>query len=373
MDRKKREVLINARFLTQTTTGVQRYAIEMIRALDKLVDSGHPLTHKYSFTLLSPRGVRQKLGLKNISLKQVGRLDGHPWEQLELPYHARHGLLLNLCNAAPLVKRSQVVVMHDAAVFANPQNFSFPFRNWYRILLTALGKVAKKIITVSAFSKGELVSRCRIDESKLRVTYEGGEHALTAAAQDDVLRKCGVDRHRYVLAVSSVSPNKNFSAVIRAVGMLGETDFKVVIAGGTNSRIFGGLGITLPDSVVHAGYVSDGELRSLYENADCFVYPSLYEGFGLPPLEAMTCGCPVIVSGTASMPEVCDDAVIYCDPHDPKDISEKIRRLMESADLRAYLRRKGSRRAKLFSWEKSARVALDVIEEASRSGRKASG
>ena len=368
MDRKKTEVLINARFLTQTTTGVQRYAIEIVKALDKLIGDGHPATRGHSFTLLSPQDVRQELGLKNIPVKRVGRFGGHLWEQLELPYYARHGLLLSLCNAAPLAKRNQIVAIHDAAVFVNPKNFSLPFRGWYKVLLTALGKVARRIITVSAFSKKELIRHCGIDESKLFVTYEGGEHALAAVPQDGVLRRWGIDGRRYVLAVSSVSPNKNFSAVVRAVELLGETDFKVVIAGGTNHKVFGGSESPLPDSVIRVGYVSDGALRSLYEHAACFVYPSLYEGFGLPPLEAMNCGCPVVVSEMASMPEVCDDAALYCDPHDPKDISDKIRHLMENEDLRTRLRQKGAPRAELFSWERSARATLDTIEAVSKSG-----
>lgn len=111
------------------------------------------------------------------------------------------------------------------------------------------------------------------------------------------------------------------------------------------------------------GYVSDAELRALYEHAACFVYPSFYEGFGLPPLEAMACGCPVIVSNAASLPEVCGDAALYCNPCSPEDIAEKISLLMADPRLREDLRQKGLERAKQFTWEKCARETFAIIEK----------
>jgi glycosyltransferase involved in cell wall biosynthesis len=177
------------------------------------------------------------------------------------------------------------------------------------------------------------------------------------------LRRHRLDRRPFVLAVSSTSPNKNFRSVVRALESLEGVDFDVVIAGGTNPRVFGSQAGSLPASVRHVGYVSDGELRALYEHAACFVYPSFYEGFGLPPLEAMACGCPAIVSEAASMPEVCGEAVLYCDPHDPIDIAEKLRRLMDDARLQSRLRQRGLQRAELFSWRRCARETLAVIKE----------
>ena len=365
-DRKRREVFINARFLTQTTTGVQRYAIELVKALDRLIGSGDPVARALSFTLLVPGGAKHGLYLKNISVRQVGRFGGHLWEQLELPLYARRGLLVSLCNAAPLAKTNQIVTVHDAAVFANPRNFSFLFRTWYKVLLTGLGKVASRMLTVSSFSSGEIVRWCKVAESKLHVIHEGKEHALAATADKEILRKHGIGPKPFVLAVSSASPNKNFGAVVHAVEMLKDEDFEVVIAGGTDAKIFAGSDTTLPGFVKSVGYVSDGELRALYEHAACFVYPSFYEGFGLPPLEAMACGCPVIASNAASMPEVCGDAALYCNPHDSKDLAKKIRTLMEDAQLRESLRRAGLQRAERFSWDKCARETLTVIGEATR-------
>ena len=363
---RKGKVAINGRFLTQEVTGVQRYAIELVKALDRLVSEADPAVEAYSFELLAPRReLKQNLGLRSIPVRQVGRLGGHLWEQLELPYYVRKRCLLSLCNAGPLAKRNQVVTVHDAAVFANPQNFSLRFRTWYKLLLVGLGRTAARVATVSSFSKKELIRYCKMPEAKLRVTLEGGEHVLSVPTDKEILQRQALEHRPFVLAVSSLSPNKNFRAVVRAAELLGDTDFDVVVVGGTNPRIFSRSGQSLPDSVKHTGYVSDGELRALYESAACFIYPSFYEGFGLPPLEAMSCGCPTIASGTASMPEVCGDAVLYCDPGDPADIARNIRQLMQDKSLREDMRTKGLQRAHGFSWEGCARETVSVVDELS--------
>jgi glycosyltransferase involved in cell wall biosynthesis len=161
-----------------------------------------------------------------------------------------------------------------------------------------------------------------------------------------------------------MSPHKNFRALVEAVALLGEVDFDVIIAGGTNPGIFKSTGIQLPENVKHVGYVSDDELKSLYSSAACFIYPSLYEGFGLPPLEAMSNGCPVIVSRAGALPEVCGDAALYCDPRNPQDIADKIKIMMSDTKLREELRAKGLLHSKRYTWEKCARETLSAIEKA---------
>ena len=115
--------------------------------------------------------------------------------------------------------------------------------------------------------------------------------------------------------------------------------------------------------LTQVGYVSDGELRALYENAVCFVFPSLYEGFGLPPLEAMHCGCPVIVSRCASLPEICGDAALYCDPNDPADLAAQIRVLAQSPSLRTELREAGLARVQRFTWKQSANCLSELMQQ----------
>jgi glycosyltransferase involved in cell wall biosynthesis len=357
-------VSVNARFLTQSTTGVQRYAQELVKALDGLIDRGLVDIEKTPFLLVAPQDVKYELGLRHIPLRRVGRFRGHLWEQLELPYYTRGSLLVCLASTGPLFRHQQMVAIHDATVFASPQTFSFAFRTWYKLLQPSVGKVAKRVITCSSFSKKELRTRCRIAEDKIRVIGGGAEHISAVASDEAILRKHELKRKGFVLAVSShLAPNKNFHSIARASELLGDTRLEVVIVGGSNAKVSSPLPTPLPANVKYIGYVSDGELRALYENAACFVFPSFYEGFGIPPLEAMACGCPVIVSAAASLPEVCEDAALYCDPHSPKDIADKIWQLTNDTRSQTELRQRGIERARHFSWGKSARELAAVIEE----------
>jgi glycosyltransferase involved in cell wall biosynthesis len=356
-------IYLNARFLTQFVTGVQRYAVELVKAFDRLIDRGEADPDRFSFVLIAPNDIKIDLHLKHIPIRKVGRLHGHPWEQIELPAYTRDGLLVSLCNTAPLRARSQVVTIHDAAVFAFPHTYPLAFRCWYRLLLKRLGRTAERIITDSEFSKSELVRHCGVNERRIRAFYLGADHILGVDPDESVLEKHGLLEKPFVLAVSSIAANKNFEAVVCAAQLLGVTDFDVVIAGGVNPRVFSTPDVPLPVGVKYIGYVSDGELRALYEHAACFVFPSLYEGFGLPPLEAMACGAPVITSNISSLPEVVGDAGILINPYNIEELAEAIRRVLGDAKLRQQMRQEGLERAALFTWENTARQTLKVYEE----------
>lgn len=345
-------LFVNARFLTQDVTGVQRYAIELSKRLKTL----HPDTR-----FLTPKGIKHPELAENLGAEVTGRLTGHLWEQLELPFLTRGGPLLSLCNTGPLVHPRQVVTLHDAAVFAVPEAYSRGFRSWYRVLHTGLGRTAKGILTDSEFSRGELERYARIPQHKLEVVYLGHEHVLELDRDVHILAEHRLTDRPFLLAVGSSSPHKNFGRLVRALATLGPTDFDIVIAGGSNPRVHVGSG-TLPDGIKHVGFVSDGELRALYEHTAGFAHPAYYEGFGIPPLEAMTLGCPVVCSHAASLPEVCGDAALYFDPMDEADIAVKIQTLMGDGDLQTRLRDRGRSRAERFSWDDAARNVWDFTE-----------
>ena len=359
-----RPVLINARFLTQATTGVQRYAIEVVKAWDAMLASGELDKKTVNFELVAPRGALPDLKLRNIPVRQLGRFRGIAWEQLDLPAYAAGSMLINLCNSAPLLKRKQTVTIHDASVFGFPQAYSFRFRTWYKFLHTVLGMTAQRILTDSRFAQAELIKYCRIPEHRIRMVHLGSDHMNAIPVDEGIISRNGLNKVKFVLAVSSMSPHKNFQAIVNAIPLM-KNDSQIVIAGGLNPRVFNQSAAPLPASVMQLGYVSDAELRALYEHATCFVYPSFYEGFGLPPLEAMACACPVIVSNAASLPEVCGDAALYCNPHDAADIAEKIDRLMSDQALRDALRIKALARARQFTWAACARDTWLAIEAAS--------
>ncbi|HXH22442.1 MAG TPA: glycosyltransferase family 1 protein [Dehalococcoidia bacterium] len=301
--------------------------------------------------------------LRRIEVRRVGRLRGHLWEQLELPRYARGGLLLSLAQTGPVLMRHQVVTIHDAAVFAAPEGFSLPFRTWHRLLGIALGRMAARVVTVSSFSARELRRYCRIAESKITVVPPGVDHLTRLQPDYGVLDRHGLGDRPFVLSIGSLNPNKNLHGLSAAVCLLGRRDYEFVVAGADNRRVFRRSEAGVPNGLRWLGYVTDQELRALYERATCFVHASLYEGFGLPPLEAMACGCPVVASNRAALPETCGRAALYCDPTSPEDIARKIQMVMGDPGLRADLRCRGLERIREFAWERSARVMLAVADE----------
>ncbi|CAM3776428.1 glycosyltransferase family 4 protein [Marinicrinis lubricantis] len=356
------KIYINGRFLTQKITGVQRYAFQLVRSIDNwLEQNGSGLT----VTILVPgkSDLMIDIKLKNILLKRIGRLKGHSWEQLELPFFSRGGFLVNLCNTGPMYKRMQQVTIHDAAVFANPKAFSRTFRSWYRYLLKRLTKSTSFITTVSNFSRDEISKYCDVTPCKISVVYPGKEQLEGELQPDNLfLKEQGLDQKKYILAVSSLNPNKNFNSILKAVDLMTkEYDVSIVVAGAINRRVSGNYQLDNQSNVQYVGYVTDEQLIALYKNASCFVFPSFYEGFGLPPIEAMASGCPVIVSNTSSIPEVCGDAAVYCDPNSPQDIAEKIELVIRDEELQKSLRAKGLIQVKKYNWNTSANVFMSLL------------
>lgn len=357
-------VFINGRFLTQRVTGVQRYALEALLALDRRLHSGLEGAD-LSCVLLGPPGTSPP-PLQAIQFRNVGHLRGNAWEQLSLPRATRGELLFSFSATGPLVKRRQMVTIHDAAVYAVPQAFSLRFRSWYKLLLGQLGPRVPLVLTVSNFSKSELTRHFGCDAERVRVTTEGFEHILRQNPDPRVLEKHRLRSKRYVLAVSSRTPNKNFGLIIQAVQRLAQPDFEVVVAGGFDSRVFEGVRLPELPFLRSVGYVTDAELRALYEHAALFVYPSLYEGFGIPAIEAMACGCPVVASNAASVPEVCGDAAVYVSPDDADGLARTIERLMTDPAERERLAQVGQSWVQRYTWDESARLNAAYMRECLR-------
>lgn len=349
-------ILVNGRFLARPTTGVERYAREAVRALERLAPD-------LALEIVAPSNARptEEAGLARI--RSGGSFGGQVWEQLELPRIAAGRPLLNLCNLAPLACSRQVTVIHDAAVFEYPQGFSPQFRRYYRAMLPLVAQRSRRIVTVSNFSRAALAANLKLEESAIAVAPPGATGPLAASPASDILERFRLGAGEFVLAVGSHDPRKNLAGVFAAASRLPDVCFAV--AGGFNPAVFATeRPLVLPANVVLLGYVSDGELSALYQSAGCFVFPSFYEGFGLPPLEAMACGCPTVVASTSSLPEACGDAALYCDPTDPDDIAHQIRCLLHDAALRQRAIERGRQRARRFRWERTAEVLRQVLREA---------
>lgn len=364
-------IAINARFLTQRLTGVQRHAIETVRALDALL-AERPADRRADVELIVPPGHGWPHGpLSVIRIRVAGGLSGHLWEQLALPFLAGRRVLLNLCNTWPVMAWRPVVTVHDASVYAMPQGYTATFVRIYRLLFAAL-RVRRRVtvMTDSAFSADELARHVGLPRARLNVVHCGADHWGRVTPDDGVLARLGLIRGGYVLGVASENPNKNLLRLVagfdRAFGLhedIGRP--RLVLVGGRNARVFAGSAARPdPDWMVRAGPVSDAELAGLYQGATCFAFPSLYEGFGLPPLEAMTFGCPVLASREASLPEVCGDAALYCDGRDEADIARGLLALVADAGLRARLVAAGHAQITKFRWRETARRVLQHLEEA---------
>jgi len=354
-------VYVNARFLTQPITGVQRYATEISLHLKKMV----PWTK-----FITPGNIVHRYIAEILDAKPVGRFSGYLWEQIELPKYLKgfgSPLLINLANTAPLFYKEQIVTIHDVAFLRNPLWFSKKFCYYYKLLIPRIARKSLKVVTVSKFSKKEIVNLMDIDERKIKVIYNAVSSEFVSMAKNGLPNEYG----KYILAVSSLDPRKNFKNLILAFGRLKLQDTKLIIVGSGN-RVFADEGLrevaSFRNDIVFVNDTVDDELLTgLYKNAICFVYPSLYEGFGLPPLEAMACGCPTVVSNAASLPEVCGDAAYYVDPHDVDSIADGMRKVLTDDDLRRSLIKKGLERVNFFSWERSAREFLRVFEEVLKS------
>ncbi|NYH27172.1 MULTISPECIES: glycosyltransferase family 4 protein [Paraburkholderia] len=356
------KVAINGKFTSQRLTGVQRVAHELTSALSRLL----PVYQRPM--LLMPQDRRDEVVFAGVPRRVVRRFRGVLWEQLTLPFAASGTTLLSLCNVGPMLKRRQVLMIHDAAIFDLPEGYSAGFRLWYRFAFALLKRNVRHIVTVSAFSKARIVARMGISPDNISVVRNGVDHLDRISSDYSILERLNVTMDGFVLIVGSLAPGKNLARVLAAIALLEHVlgDVKFVIAGGNNVKIFGTEGDRAREpakNIVWAGYLSDGELKALYENAACFVFPSLYEGFGLPPLEAMYCGCPVIASSEGALPEVCGDAALYCDASSVDDIAAKIAYLMGDVTRRHAMCLKGREHAKQFRWSDSATELLRVLRE----------
>ena len=350
-DRPPARLAINARFLTQRTTGVQRFAAEVTRAL---------AARGAALRLLAPPGAPARFD--DLPVEIAGTRSGQAWEQLDLPRAAGGDMLLNLGNTAPLLRGArQAVVIHDAGVFDTPESYAFAFRAWYRALHLALPRRGARIVTVSEFSRARLALRLRLDPARIGVMPEGGEHVLRAPADPGVLARHGLAPRGYALAVGTRAAHKNLGALGAAAALLAARGMALAVAGAVQGHAFSGAADAAGAGVRLLGRVTDAELRALYENALCLLFPSRYEGFGIPPLEAMWCGCPVLAARAGAVPEVCGDAALWFDAEGAATPEAALARLLDQAGLAAALGQAGRERARRFSWDAAAVRLLDLL------------
>ncbi len=325
-------IALNARFYSHRPTGMQRYGIEMAKRLAGCLDvlrPGRPL-----------RGA-----------------EGHLWEQFYLPTASRGRLLWSPNNTGPLAVGHQICTIHDIIPVDRPEWFSPRFAAWYQWLLPKLVHRVQHIIAISEFTKRRIIERFGVDATKITVVPNGIGSEFVPQSQPP---------GQYLLSVCSVEPRKNLPGLLRAwqrVAPRIPSEIELVLVGGKGaSAVFQDAGVgELPPRVRFTGYVSDEQLPGVYAGALALIYPSLYEGFGLPPLEAMACGTPVVTSETTSLPEVVGEAALLVDPATEESIADGIRRIVDDAPLRDRLRSAGLARARQYTWDRSAEETRAVL------------
>lgn len=352
------EVAINGRFLMQKATGVQRYALNVVKALDHRPDD------RRSLRLIAPVGAPDP-GFSSIPLVRKGSLDGHVWEQTELA-RAWDGPLLNLCNSAPVLKADQAVCIHDANVFTAPESYSRTFRTVYSVLQPLLVRRAARLATVSQASARQLARYLPVRQSDIAILPNGHEHALEwnaalAETAPQVVESVRRDDRQFVLALASRAPHKNLGLLMKIAEALDELGIDIVVAGGS-SGIFASDFLQRRRNMRMVGRVSDDDLAYFLQSALCLVFPSFTEGFGLPIVEAMALGCPVVASDCASMPEVCGNAALMASPVAPQEWIAHIAALRGSELLAEEKRGLGFEQVRKFSWADTAAGYVDLLE-----------
>ena len=338
------KIALNARFYAHRPTGMQRYAIEVSSRLDGELET------------IRPR--RALAGAK-----------GHLWEQLYLPSVCKGRLLWSPNNTGPVAVGRQVCTIHDLIPLDHPEWFNPRFAGWYRWLMPRLAARAQHFIAVSEFTKQRMRERFGTEAQRITVVLNGVDSGFRPAAPEQITElrsRLGLGEGPYLLSVGSLEPRKNLGRLLQAWSQLRASEtagIRLVVAGAQGaSLVFAGVRFEkLPAGVQFTGYVPQEDLPTLYSGALAFVYPSLYEGFGLPPLEAMACGTPVVTSTGSSLGEVVGEAGIAVDPEDAEAIADGMRRVMASSALRGVLREAGLARARQLTWERTAEQTRAVL------------
>ena len=341
------KIIINGRFLTQNITGVQQVGLEITKELDKIAKPGE-------IEIVSPPEIINKINLKNIKMVVVGKKSSNGWVQVDLPRYAKkqHGVILTM-SGLPSVLMTDYFIAHDTTFYRFPQTFTKKFIVSYLVCFKLSLSRCRKIFTVSNFSKNELIKVFKVKADSFCIISPSSQHLRDMEYKSISVSKWELKNDDYYLSVSSKAKHKNQKYIEECANRY--PDRKFVIVGG-NSSNFSAYKANQLKNLIYTGYVSDDELYSLYKHAKGFIFPSLYEGFGIPPLEAITLGIKhIAVSDISVLREIYDRGVYFFDPTNAADFDvEKLDRSeISDEDLQHYREK--------YSWEKSAKIIYQEI------------
>jgi glycosyltransferase involved in cell wall biosynthesis len=327
------DIVINGRFLSRRVTGVERYGHEILRLF--------PGDHRVVTT-------------------RANGAAGHAWEQFILPRRLNFdSMLWSPANSGPLLVRNQALTIHDLGPLEHPEWFTRSYSAWYRLFLPILAKRVRVIFTPSQYVKQKAISRFGVDN--VVVTPNGVDPSIFHPKAKQTTFEFPF---KYVLFVGSLQPRKNLDGLLRAWHQIKDQvkDMWLVVAGEARS-VFRGAKFPHGERIRFLNYVPERDLPGLYANAEMFVLPSLDEGFGLPALEAMACGAPLIASNGGALPDVVGEAGLIFDLSQPDTLMHAMQRCLHDGALRASLIEKGFTRAGKFSWQTTADLIWHTLNE----------
>ena len=366
-------IALDCSAIPRQMAGAGVYSYQLVRALAEI-------RSEHEFVVFARAGLFDDLAdnherVQVVPVNTGSRVTRLAWEQAAMPFLLRRhniDLLHSPHHHTPVVAGSvkRVVTFHDVTFLVLPERYPLVRRLYMSTLTRAAARVANAIIAPSRSTRDDVVRKLGVDPNRITVIPEaaGPQYAPSDAAAVTRVR----ERYRlagdYILSVSSLEPGKNRTRLIQAVARLRDEDVdcRLAIAGQPGWRYEGDMDLArelgLGDRVRYLGYVPDDDLPPLYSGAALLAYPSLYEGFGLPVLEAMACGTPVVAGNTSATAEVAGDAALLVDPLDVDGLARAMRRLLSDETLRADQRARGLERAAGYSWERTARETLALYE-----------
>lgn len=348
-DLESKRFLIDGRFLESMSTGVDRYACETIKELDKICAG-------VDISILVPSGIRRSntpaaqiaASLKNIKVIYAGSRG--MWTQGVFAMHAllQRAVPVNLCNEVSVMAPGGIVCLHDVCYADCPEFFPEEETRWFLKIYRRIARKAKVILTVSEFSKQRIIETLGVSGDSVVVAGNGWQHFADIEPNEYIFdRLKGIEKGRYFFTLSSANKNKNIDWVIRASQYNPQEEF--VIGGRRLDRI---IEFSKYPNVHYAGAVTDEEAKALMMHCKAFLFPSWYEGFGIPPLEALSAGAQIVVSDRASLPEVFGKAAHYIAPDNPVVHFESL--LNEETSGSGEVLRK-------YSWAKTAEILLRTM------------
>lgn len=296
------------------------------------------------------------------------------WTQLVFPFYVRKYdvvVAMTQLDGVVFCPTKQIIFIYDLIPYVFPEQ-RHKHKFFLANLLPLMVRSATKIIAISKNTKDDIVKFLNIEPEKIAIVYAANKYREIPEINENKKNefKQKYELNRYILFVGSTQPHKNLLSLIDAFYLIRKRvqDIDLVVVGYIERKDITKINsklrtLDVRQSVKFLGHLLDNEISIVYSSAELFVFPTLYEGFGLPPLEAMALGCPVVVSNTSSLPEVVGDAGVYVDPYSPQDIADGILKVLTDDSLRQSLIKKGFEQIKKFSWEKSAKETLKVFEE----------